>query len=44
VFEHALMSGEFLTVVATLLILTIGVSFIRAFVRLTLEGGSLRAT
>lgn len=35
VFEHALMSGEFLTVLAVLIMATIGVSFVRTFVRLT---------
>ncbi len=34
-FEHAFLSGEFLTIVATLVMLTIGISFIRAFIRLT---------
>jgi hypothetical protein len=34
-FEHAFLSGEFLTILATLVMLTIGTSFIRAFVRLT---------
>ncbi len=35
-FKHAVTSGEFLTVVAVLVMLTIGVSFVKAFVRLTL--------
>lgn len=35
-FERAFMSGEFLTILATLVMLTVGVSFMRAFVRLTL--------
>ncbi len=35
-FQHAFSSGEFLTILATLVILTVGVSFARAFVRLTL--------
>ncbi|MBY0309624.1 hypothetical protein K2Q16_00535 [Patescibacteria group bacterium] len=35
VFEHAFTSGEFLTILATLVMLTVGVSFIRAFLRLT---------
>ncbi len=34
-FRHAFTSGEFLTILATLVMLTIGVSFVRAFVRLT---------
>lgn len=35
VFEHAFMSGEFLTILAVLVMATIGVSFVRTFVRLT---------
>lgn len=35
VFEQALISGEFLTVLAVLVMATIGVSFVRTFVRLT---------
>jgi hypothetical protein len=35
-FEHAFLSGEFLTILATLVMLTVGISFIRAFVRLSL--------
>lgn len=35
-FERAFLSGEFLTILATLVMVTIGISFIRAFVRLTL--------
>jgi len=40
-FRHAFTSGEFLTILATLVMLTIGVSFVRAFVRLTRQA-SLR--
>jgi F0F1-type ATP synthase assembly protein I len=36
VFEHAFMSGEFLTILATLVMLTVGFSFARAFFRLTI--------
>jgi hypothetical protein len=35
-FEQAFMSGEFLTILATLVMVTVGVSFIRAFFRLTI--------
>ncbi len=35
-FEHAYVSGEFLTIMAVLVMVTIGVSFVRAFVRLSL--------
>jgi hypothetical protein len=34
-FEHAFLSGEFLTIMAVLVMVTIGASFLRAFVRLT---------
>jgi hypothetical protein len=34
-FEHAFLSGEFLTIMAVLVMVTIGVSFVRAFIRLT---------
>jgi hypothetical protein len=36
--SQAVTSGEFLTILAILVMLTIGVSFVRAFIRLTLLG------
>jgi hypothetical protein len=34
-FRHAFTSGEFLTIVVTLVMVTIGISFVRTFTRLT---------
>jgi hypothetical protein len=41
-FKNAFSSGEFLTILVTLIMLTIGLSFVRTFVRLSLLERSRR--